>query len=99
MGPAGSGGGGNAGRDGVDGGASCSSDEAGAHSVDTDERLKLLQESAHKASEALQRDRTGQDAAGNAARLVALEEKMAGLLATSGKMETQLALLCKHFHL
>ena len=99
MGPAGSGGGGNAGRDGVDGGASCSSDEAGAHSVDTDERLKSLQESAQKASEALQRDRTGQDAAGNAARLVALEEKMAGLLATSGKMETQLALLCKHFHL
>jgi len=101
MGP-GSGGGGNADRDGVDGGASCSSDEAGADSVHTDAssfRLKSLKESAKKASEELHRDITAQDAAGSAARLVALEENMAGLLATSGKMEAQLALLCKHFHL
>jgi hypothetical protein len=98
MGP-GSGGGGNADRDGVDGGASCRSDEAGADSVHTDERLKSLKETAKKASEELHRDITAQDPAGSAARLVALEENMAGLLATSGKMEAQLALLCKHFHL
>ena len=100
MGPGG-GGGGKADRGGVDGGASCSSAEAAAHSVRTDEhvsgRFESLQESAHKASEALHHGRG--EAASNAARLMALEEKMAGLLATSGKMEAQLALLCKHFQL
>ena len=89
---------------GVEGGTSCSSDEAGAQSVEADEHFKSLQESAHKAAEELHRVRAADDtaavqAACNAARLVTLEEKMAGLLATSGKMEAQLALLCEHFQL
>ena len=89
---------------GVEGGTSCSSDEAGAQSVEADEHFKSLQESAHKAAEELHRVRAAHDAAavqaaGNAARLATLEEKMAGLLATSGQMEKQLALLCEHFQL
>lgn len=89
---------------GVEGGTSCSSDEAGAQSVEADEHFKSLQESAHKAAEELHRVRAEHDvaaiqAACNAARLDTLEEKMAGLLATSGKMESQLALLCEHFQL
>ena len=89
---------------GVEGGTSCSSDEAGAQSAEADEHFKLLQESAHKAAEELHRVRAAHDAAavqaaGNAARLAMLEEKMAGLLATSGQMEKQLALLCEHFQL
>ena len=89
---------------GVEGGTSCSSDEAGAQSVEADEHFKSLQESAHKAAEELHRVRAAHDAAavqaaGNAARLATLEEKMAGLLATSGQMEAQLALLCEHFQL
>ena len=89
---------------GVEGGTSCSSDEAGAQSVEADEHFKSLQESAHKAAEELHRVRAAHDAAavqaaGNAARLATLEEKMAGLLATSGQMEKHLALLCEHFQL
>ena len=65
----------------------------------SDERLKALLETANKASRALRLGRTSQGAAVDDARFVAIEGKVEGLLIASGKIEAQLALLCKHFQL
>ena len=70
----------------------------------SEQRLDALRESAHVASKALRLGRVSSQGAaaravGDDSRLVALEERVAHLLTASSKMDTQLALLCKHFHL